>query len=236
MKNSNEQEYSFDGTELTSNMEDYIEQIEFLSHENKVVRVKDIAKNLHIKMPSVTAALLKLEEKGLINYKRYGYVELTEQGKVQAERVCARHTFLSDFFHRVLRIKRERADRVACNLEHHLTPEACRQFYKLVDYHQSGKKGNEPWITKLDDLMDERPLSDIQEGDTATILKVSGNPQLRKRLIEMGFKKGEKIKVVQYAPLKDPIKISIKDYYISLRVDEAKLINVKQEFIPDDAG
>ena len=48
---------------LTSNMEDYIETISILSRHNKVVRVKDIAKKLGIKMPSVTAALIKLKEK-----------------------------------------------------------------------------------------------------------------------------------------------------------------------------
>ena len=235
MKSNNEQVYSFDSTDLTSNMEDYIEQIEFLSRENKVVRVKDIAKNLNIKMPSVTAALHKLEEKGLINYERYGYVELTEQGRILAERVCARHTFLSDFFYKVLRINKVRAGKVACNIEHHLTPEACRQLYKFIDFHQTEKKENEAWTKRLDELLDERALSEIEEGDSATILKVNGSPQLRKRLTEMGFKRGEKIRVVQYAPLNDPIKISIKDYNISLRVEEAKYINVRQEITQNDA-
>ncbi len=235
MRNRYGQGHYFDDTDLTSNMEDYIEQIEFLSRENKVVRVKDIAKNLDIKMSSVTAALQKLEEKGLINYQRYGYVELTEQGKVLADRVCARHTFLSDFFSRILRMKKDRAARVACSIEHHLTPEACRQFYKLIDFHKTENSKAEAWTKRLDELMDERPLSDLQEGDSATILKINGDPKLRKRLIEMGFKKGEMIRVVQYAPLKDPIKIAIKDYNISLRVDEARNINVRQEMTADDS-
>ena len=101
-------------------------------------------------------------------------------------------------------------------------------FTHVLLYH-SEKKRNESWTQKLDNILSERTLSDLNEGDTATILKVKGNTQLKKRLTEMGFKRGERIKVHQYAPLKDPIKISIKDYNLSLRVEEAKQIDVRYE-------
>lgn len=234
MEGCGDVEYRFDDTDLTSHMEDYIEQIEFLSQKNKVVRVKDIAKSLNIKMPSVTAALQKLEEKDLINYERYGYIELTGKGKELAERVCRRHSFLSDFFHKVLRMNKNRADKVACNVEHFLSPEACRQIYKFIDFHQNEKKKKEPWTQKLDDMLAERYLSDLQEGDSAIILKIDGSAPFKKRLTEMGFKKGEKIRVIQYAPLKDPIKLSIKDYMLSLRVEEAKQIRVRLVESEDD--
>ncbi len=227
-------EYSFDSTDLTSHMEDYIEQIEFLSRKKKVVRVKDIAKSLNIKMPSVTAALQRLEEKKLINYERYGYVELTEQGKILAERVARRHSFLSLFFHDVLRINKVRADKNACSVEHYLSPEACRQINKFIEFYKHEKKNGGPWIKRLNEFLDDRLLSDLHEGDTATILRVSGASPFKKRLTEMGFRKGEKLRVVQYAPLKDPLKISIKDYNISLRVEEAKLIKVKVNSAEDE--
>ena len=227
-------EYSFDNTDLSSNMEDYIEQIEFLSKKKKVVRVKDIAKSLNIKMPSVTSALQRLEEKNLINYERYGYVELTEHGKVLAERVSRRHSFLSQFFHDILRINKVRADKNACSVEHYLSPEACRQINKFIEFYRKEKKDGGPWIARLNEFLDNRLLSDLHEGDSATITKISGSSPFKKRLTEMGFRKGEKLKVIQYAPLKDPIKISIKDYNLSLRVDEAKFINVKVDSLEDE--
>ncbi len=220
-------DYFFDSTDLTSNMEDYIEQIELLSRKKKVVRVKDIAKSLNIKMPSVTAALHKLEEKGLINYERYGYVELTEEGKIIADRVYSRHSFLSIFFHNVLRMEKGRADKVACEVEHCLSPEACRQIYKFVEFYHIEKNDDQSWTDKLNTILDVRLLSELQEGDSATILKVKGSAPFRKRLNEMGFRKGETLKVMQYAPLKDPVKISIKDYNLSLRVEEAKSVTVR---------
>ncbi|MFH0976939.1 MAG: metal-dependent transcriptional regulator [Spirochaetota bacterium] len=218
---------TFEDTSLTSHMQDYLETIEILSRTQKVVRVKDIAKNLNIKMPSVTAALHKLEEMGLINYERYGYVDLTGKGKKIAENVYDRHTFLSEFFNKILKIERKRADDVACRVEHQLTSEACKQIFKLIEFFKSEKNNNENWTERLRNVLEERALSELRQGDESIILRIAGSSPFKKRLGEMGFRKGELIKVIKYAPLKDPLEIKIKDYNISLRVDEAKDIIVK---------
>ncbi len=51
---------------------------------------------------------------------------------------------------------------------------------------------------------------------------------LRKRLLEMGFMKGAEISIIKYAPLRDPMEITIGDAHISLRLQEAALINVEK--------
>lgn len=217
----------FEDTSLSSNMEDYLEMIEILSRTKKVVRVNDIAKSLNIKMPSVTAALQKLEDMGLINYERYGYIDLTGKGKKIAEDIYSRHTFLAEFFHDVLKINIKRAGDVACRIEHYLTPEACKQIYKFLEFYKSENKKDEQWISNLNEVLYERQLSEIMEGDISVISRLTATGPIRKRLGEMGFRKGEKIKVIKYAPLKDPIEVAIKDYNISLRVEDAKEIIVK---------
>lgn len=55
---------------LTSVMEDYLETIFNLEIDKKVVRVKDIAGRLKVKMPSVTSMLKTLSERGLVNYEK----------------------------------------------------------------------------------------------------------------------------------------------------------------------
>jgi DtxR family transcriptional regulator, Mn-dependent transcriptional regulator len=218
---------AFEDTSLSSNMQDYVEMIEILSRTKKVVRVKDIANNLDIKMPSVTAALQKLEEMGLINYERYGYIELTEKGKKIAQSVYNRHTCLAELFNSVLKMEYKSADEVACRVEHQLTSEACGQIYKFIEFYKSEKEKKEEWTERLKNILEERPLSELHQGDTATIVRLEGIGPFKKRLGEMGFRKGEKLKVLKYAPLKDPLEIRIKDYNISLRVDEAKAIIIK---------
>lgn len=72
-------------------------------------------------------------------------------------------------------------------------------------------------------------LSELKTGEKAIIVKVNGHGGFRKRLIEMGFIKGKKVKVVLNAPLKDPIEYEIIGYKISLRREEASQIEVLSE-------
>ena len=69
-------------------------------------------------------------------------------------------------------------------------------------------------------------LSDLKSGETAVIVKVLGHGAFRKRVMEMGFVKGRKIKAILSAPLKDPVKYSLMGYEVSLRRSEAEMIEV----------
>ena len=72
-------------------------------------------------------------------------------------------------------------------------------------------------------------LSDLATGEKAVIVRVHGHGSFRKRLIEMGFIKGKEVRVVLNAPLKDPIEYEIIGYKVSLRREEARLIEVVTE-------
>lgn len=72
-------------------------------------------------------------------------------------------------------------------------------------------------------------LSDLATGQRGVIAKVRGHGGFRKRIIEMGFVKGQPVKVLLNAPLKDPVKYRIMDYEVSLRREEARLIDVITE-------
>ncbi|MBR5403267.1 MAG: ferrous iron transport protein B [Bacteroidales bacterium] len=72
-------------------------------------------------------------------------------------------------------------------------------------------------------------LADLKTGEKAVIVRVHGHGSFRKRLIEMGFIKGKEVRVVLNAPLKDPIEYEIIGYKVSLRREEARLIEVVTE-------
>jgi len=74
-------------TKLSSNMEDYLEAIAVLKKETGVARVKDIGNLLNVKNPSVNSALNILSDAGLVVHERYGYADLTEDGKKVANNV-----------------------------------------------------------------------------------------------------------------------------------------------------
>lgn len=79
-------------------------------------------------------------------------------------------------------------------------------------------------------------LSDLQTGEQGVIIRVLGKGDFRKRLVEMGFIKGKTVKVLLNAPLKDPLKYSIIGYEISLRREEAKLVEIEKISEPSEVN
>ncbi|MBR5132518.1 MAG: ferrous iron transport protein B, partial [Alistipes sp.] len=69
-------------------------------------------------------------------------------------------------------------------------------------------------------------LSELKTGESAVVVKVLGYGGFRRRIIEMGFVRGQRVSVVLDAPLKDPIEYRIMGYDISLRRKEAQMIEV----------
>ena len=69
-------------------------------------------------------------------------------------------------------------------------------------------------------------LSELKTGEKGIIVKVLGHGGFRKRIVEMGFVKGKNVEVLLNAPLRDPVKYKIMGYEISLRHQEAEMIEV----------
>ena len=72
-------------------------------------------------------------------------------------------------------------------------------------------------------------LSELKTGEKGVIVKVLGHGGFRKRIVEMGFIKGKTVEVILNAPLKDPVKYKVMGYEISLRHQEADMIEVISE-------
>ena len=69
-------------------------------------------------------------------------------------------------------------------------------------------------------------LSELKTGEKGVIVKVLGHGGFRKRIVEMGFIKGKTVEVLLNAPLKDPVKYKLMGYEVSLRHDEADMIEI----------
>jgi len=108
--------------------------IYILSKRSKVVRVKNIAKLLKVKPSSVTFALRKLSEMGLIEYEKHGYVDLTEEGLKVASKLSDRYRSIEYFLENILGLPREIAEIDACNMEHHLHDETINRIEVFVEF------------------------------------------------------------------------------------------------------
>ena len=136
---------------LTSVMEDYLEAIFDLDRVQKVVRVKDIARRMGVKMPTVTSMLKNLDERGLVKYRKYEYVDLTAGGKRVGKEMRRRHELLASFLTEVLKIDATTADEEACRMEHSLSMETLERLTDFMDFIRNCPRTGVNWLERFDE-------------------------------------------------------------------------------------
>ena len=105
---------------MTKSLEDYIEAIYVLIRKEGAARVRDVAAELHVKMPSVVKAMAELKKLELVTQEPYGDIELTAKGRRVANSVLTRHNILKAFLVK-LGVTEQVADNDACLMEHILS-------------------------------------------------------------------------------------------------------------------
>ncbi|MDD5645444.1 MAG: metal-dependent transcriptional regulator [bacterium] len=115
-------------------LEDYLESIFIINSRKNSVRVKDIAKFAGVKPPSVIEALNHLQDKGLIDHERYGYIELTSEGNRLAQSIYEKHNILKKFFNDILCIDEKTAGEDACKIEHYLSKETLERIVSFIRF------------------------------------------------------------------------------------------------------
>ena len=136
---------------LTPAMEDYLEAIFNLSNEKRSVRVKDIAKKLSVKMPTVTNMLKTLSGRGFIDYEKYEYIELTRKGQRVGKEINRRHCVLRGFLTSILKIKPKKADEEACKMEHGVSSSTLNRFVEFMEFIQSCPRAGSSWLENFDE-------------------------------------------------------------------------------------
>ncbi|HNX94198.1 MAG TPA: ferrous iron transport protein A [Holophaga sp.] len=77
--------------------------------------------------------------------------------------------------------------------------------------------------------LDPIPLSELAPGEEGIVFQVKAQGAIRRRLLEMGFIRGARLRVEKLAPLGDPMELVIKGYHLSLRREEGACILVTPE-------
>lgn len=240
-------------SELTPALEDYLETIFELVQERKVARVRDIAEARSVKAGSVSPAMRRLADLGLIRYHQREFIDLTEQGEEEARRVMARHRVLRRFFSEVLRMDVPAADREACALEHNLSNDAMDRMVRLFEFIQACPEGREGFLTRfhtcpiINEGMPEcgrrcsltaegapqaeapRTLDRVPAGSTARVLRVETAGAVRQRLLDMGLLPNTVVEMERVAPGGDPVWIRLFGSQLALRRKEAQAILVRPE-------
>lgn len=238
---------------VTGALQDYLKTILSLVRDHGFARVRDIAAARQVKAGSVTPALKRLADLGLVTYSQREYVGLTPNGEAEARRVFARHTLLTRFFAEVLRMPPEAATREACAMEHTLSPEAMDRLARFFEFLQVCQKNERSWLESFHDCplvqaeaghcdrdgdcggrcatsAAESPLSlaSLKPGESARVRQVNARGPARQRLLDMGLLPDVVVQVERLAPTGDPVWISLDGSHLAVRRGEAAAVLVQR--------
>ncbi len=153
----------------TARMEDYLESIIMLREGKEAVRVSQMSQALGVKMPSVTGALKKLSDEGLVEHQRYGRVQLTPDGEKVARDVFRRHEALRRFLEEILSVDADTAADDACKMEHVISPLTQKRLAKFIDFVLSRPNVHPYWLKMFEryvnygEIPDECPEKCLEE-------------------------------------------------------------------------
>lgn len=111
--------------------EDYLERILIIKERKNEVRSIDIAHDMGFSKPSVSIAMKKLKEAGLIAIDDKGFISLTKEGHVIADKVYERHCVLKSLLIKI-GVSPEQAEKDACKVEHDLSEETFEAIKKAI--------------------------------------------------------------------------------------------------------
>ncbi len=137
-------------TKLTPTVMSYISSIYSLIETDGVARISDIAKLKNVSYASVTNAVKKLVELGVVDHKRYGFVKLTQRGLKIAQMLKSGESRIKYFFIYVVGLPEKKAQQIASLMVYDLdadTRRKLRKFYSiLIDFSDKKTKELEEFI------------------------------------------------------------------------------------------
>ena len=166
--------------QLTPSQENYLEWIFRFAQEGPV-RVRDLARQVGVKEPSASRAVVGLAKFGLVSHEAYGKIELTERGLRVGESLARRSDCLTRLLVDILDMPREQADAEAHRMEHVIGDEVLSRLEVLVDFAASSPA----WVKRLHHrVCTEARQEDSRDGYRVGATRVHGGSptEFRSRL------------------------------------------------------
>lgn len=213
---------------LSHSLEDYLEVIARLEHTQGHAHANEIAQMLDVRMPSVTTALKTLCERGHVLYQPYKPIIMTEKGKRLAEHILVRHEVLRAFFSDILGVNSERANKVACQMEHLIDDDL---LHRLATLNQSLIHGHADLIKQLHSHLEQKvkkniSLDELKVGEQGVIMEIADGISGLQKFAELGVIHGARVVMEEPAPLGDPLRVRVMGSVLMFRKEQARYISV----------
>ena len=235
---------------MSEPLEDYLETIYLLLQEHGAARVRDIARARGVTAATVSIALGKLGDAGLLDYARREHIRLTSKGEAVARRVLTRHRLLTRFFEEVLGMSPHAASEQACSLEHALTDEATDRLVRFFEFlgtrpatpaafgqcpvgarpgdeHPCGAASPECARCHPSEPENTMSIATLKPGQSGIVTRITATGALRQRLLDMGILPETKVDVERSGPGGQPLWVRCQGARLALRRAEASGILVR---------
>ena len=203
-----------------------------LEEERKPASTNEVAKRLGISAPSVTEMLKRLDEEGYVRHEPYKGVILTEKGRLLASKVKRKHRILERFLHDILNLRKDRAHKQACEMEHTLSDEVEKGLWRILGHPKKcpdGKPIPNPdrasgHASAYQSSIAEQtipkegfvPLVSLRRNQKATVRKIRGGRMAVGRLEDLGVTPGIQVQLISRAPLGGPVEILVRGSHLAI--------------------
>jgi len=150
---------------LTSSLEEYLKVIYEITQTEPVARVKNIAKQMEVSLPSVTNALKRLDQLGYVRYEKYGLILLSEKGIERAQKLektsCILRTLLVDF----IGVPESDISKISCRIDHYFNEETQARMEALLRILKKVKDGGDTYRKELEDFFKKTPNDPVVKAE-----------------------------------------------------------------------
>lgn len=217
-------------TGASESVENFIKAVYMLEQKSERVSTNALRDALNISAPSVTDMAQRLVESGLIDYKKYRGVRLTEQGSTMALRLLRRHRLIELYLVRELNYELHEVHDEAEKLEHAVSDRFVEAIDGILGYPEFDPHGDP--IPSVDGMITRRnlcTLNDLPLETPARISRlVSQDTEMLQHALDRGFSLHTEVRVIARDPFNGPITVQLasNETVIGHAVAEGILVEV----------
>lgn len=213
--------------QMSESAEMYLKAMAELGVRN--VSIARLAERLEVTNVSANEMMRRLAAQGLVSHTPYKGVTLTKKGRETAANVLRRQRLWECFLYDHLKIEWAMVYELACSLEHATAPEVTEALAGFLHHPKTCPRGNPiPDGSGVFHPLEGRSLSEVKVGEQVTVLAVNATATgVLKYLQEKKIMPGQKLKVLEAAPLQGPLTVLSGGKEVALGLSLAEFVIVE---------
>lgn len=211
-------------------LEDYLKSIYQLAEESKPVIAARIAVETGVSPSTIFTTLQRLAKEGYVTINRRKEINLTEDGKIVAEKIVRRHFLTERFLTDLLGLDWVKAHQEAHRLEHAISQDVEERLAKLLSNPTTCPHGNPIPGASTSPSPKTMPLNEALDGQDVELDYITEGGERDVRLLgflaDHGLRPGAKVHVIDVAPSLGMMTLAVGQEQFSLGIEAAKKIRV----------